>query len=150
MKKVIGLMVVVAFSICAAGTALAASNPKKDAEGLVKKAVAFFKAHGKEKTFAEINNPKGQFVKGELYIFVNDFNGISLAHGGNQKLIGKNMLGLKDSDGKPFIQEFIKAAKQGGGWVDYKWNNPVTKKIEAKSSYIEPAGDIYFGCGIYK
>lgn len=149
MKKVIALLVVVSLLACTAGAALAGPS-KADAEGLVKKAVAFFKANGKEKAFAEINNSKGQFVKGDMYVFVNDYNGVTLAHGGNPKLVGKGMLSLKDPDGKMFIQEFIKTAKQGGGWVDYKWSNPTTKNIEAKTSYIEPAGDMYFGCGIYK
>jgi hypothetical protein len=80
------LMVVVTLLICVAGAEFAGTS-KADAEGLVKKAVAFFKAKGKDKTFVEINNPKGQFVKGGLYVFANNFSGVALAHGGNSKLM---------------------------------------------------------------
>jgi len=125
----------------------------KEAETLVKKAAAYIKANGKEKAFAEFTDPKGKFTDRDLYIFVVDFNGLTLAHGGNSKLVGKDMSGLKDSDGKFFIKEFIKLAKtKGNGWVDYKWENPVTKKIEQKSTYIQRQRqeDYFLGCGIYK
>jgi len=52
-----------------------------------------------------------------------------VSHGANKKLIGQHILGNKDTDGKLFIQEILdKAQKQGTGWVDYKWSNPVSKK----------------------
>jgi hypothetical protein len=38
----------------------------------------------------------------------------------------------------------------GNGWVDYKWPNPITNKIEDKSSYVEKMGDYFVGVGIYK
>lgn len=149
MKKlsvcVMAMLVVAVFS-----SVVFAESSKDQAVALVKKAEAYLKANGKDKAFAEISNPKGQFIKGELYLFVQDFNGAMLAHGSNPKLAGKNLVNLKDPDGKFFVQEMIKTAKHGSGWVDYKWNNPVTKKIEAKTSYIQPVGDIFIGCGIYK
>jgi len=125
----------------------------KEAEALVKKAAAYIEANGKEKAFAEFTDPKGKFTDRDLYIFVVDFNGLTLAHGGNSKLVGKEMSELKDADGKFFIKEFIKLAKtKGSGWVDYKWENPVTKKIEQKSTYIQRQRqeDYFLGCGIYK
>ncbi len=74
-----------------------------------------------------------------------------LAHGANKALVGKNLIELKDSSGKQFMKEMTQGAKtKGKGWQDYNWTNPVTKKIEAKSSYYVKEGDIYFGCGIYK
>jgi hypothetical protein len=66
---------------------------------MVKKAKAFIKANGQEKAFAEFSNPKGQFVDRDIYIFVFDKKGNTLAHGGNSKLIGKNLYDLKDVDG---------------------------------------------------
>jgi cytochrome c len=122
-----------------------------EATALTKKAIAYLKANGKEKAFAEFSNPTGQFRDRDLYIFVIDFNGKSLAHGANAKLIDKNMADLKDADGKPFIKDFIEVAKsKGKGWVDYKWPNPTTKAIEAKSTYVEKADDFIVACGIYK
>jgi cytochrome c len=125
-----------------------------EAVALVKKAAAYLSANGKEKAFAEFNNPAGQFVNKDLYVFVYSMNGdgINLAHGANSKMIGKNLLELKDVDGIYIVKEFYKTAngKSGKGWVDYKWSNPVTKAFEAKTSYIEKVGDVMIGCGIYK
>jgi len=68
-------------------------------------------------------------------------------------MIGKTLLDLKDSDGKPFIREFIAVGQSsaGRGWVDYKWTNPVTKKVEAKTSYIVRlvGTDVVLGVGVY-
>ena len=147
MKKMFGVILIsllwVSFAL-AGGTA-------NEAKVLVEKAAAYVKAEGKEKAFAEFSNPSGKFVDRDLYIFTVDFNGLTLAHGGNAKLVGKNMLELKDADGEFFIKKFIELAKtKGTGWVDYKWVNPVTKKIEPKSTYIQKGDEYFFGCRIYK
>ncbi|MEN9435540.1 MAG: hypothetical protein RIR09_195, partial [Pseudomonadota bacterium] len=86
-----------------------------------------------------------------LYVFAYTLQGVITAHPMNPKLIGKDMTEVKDSDGKFFTKEFISTVNgPGKGWVDYNWTNPTTKKIEAKSSYVAKAGDIFVGCGIYK
>jgi cytochrome c len=150
MKK--GLMVVVAglFLMSLIGFAFA-SGSADEAKALIEKGIAFYKANGKEKALAEFSNPKGQFIKGDLYVFIWSLNGTVLAHGTNQKLIGKDVSELKDADGKLFVKEGLEMAKtKGSGWVDYKWTNPVTKKIEAKSTFVKKVDDIVFCCGIYK
>jgi len=132
------------------GTAFAGGTAD-EAKGLVEKAAAYIKANGKDKAFAEFTDQKGKFVDRDLYIFAVNFKGLTLAHGGNAKLVGKDMFGLKDADDKLFIQSFIEVAKtKGSGWVDYKWANPVTKKIEKKSTYVMKVDDYFLGCGIYK
>lgn len=118
---------------------------------LVKKAVAFYQAEGKDKAFAAFQDPKGEFQVKDLYIFVQDVKGGMLAHGKNPGLVGKDLSGLKDADGKLFVQEMMKiAVGPGSGWVDYKWANPATKKIQDKSSYVESVDGLFFGAGIYK
>ena len=149
MKKV---LIAVLICLVAAGFVYASEKgTSKEAQVLVGKAIAYYKANGKDKAFAAINDPKGQFVKKDLYVFAFDFNGVCLAHGANKALIGKDLSQLKDSNGKLFITEMSQGAKtKGKGWQDYNWTNPVSKKIEPKSSYYVKEGDIYFGCGIYK
>ncbi len=128
-----------------------AGGTADEAKALVEKAAAHLKANGKEKSFAEFTNRQGSFVDRDLYIFVVDFKGMTLAHGGNSKLVGKDMLELKDADGKFFIKAFIETAQsKGSGWVDYKWVNPQTNKIEDKSTYVQKVDDYFLGCGIYK
>ena len=77
---------------------------------------------------------------------------IPVAHGGNAKLVGKNLTGMKDSEGNPFFQMLLDVAKtKGKGWVEgYKFLNPVSQKIEGKAMYLERVGDTLVGCGIYK
>jgi len=149
MKKVLAAIVLAFFGV---GLASAAEfGTPAEAEGMVKKAVAFMKANGKEKAIAEVNKPKGQFTDRDLYIFVYDLNGKCVAHGFNQKMIGKDLAEMKDPDGKFYVKERIEIAKtKGKGWQDYKFTNPLSKKIEQKTAYIEKVDDLIVGCGIYK
>lgn len=122
-----------------------------EAVALVKKAVAYIKDNGNEKAYAEFNNSKGKFVDRDLYIFVVNTTGKTMAHGTNPKLVGKNMIDLKDADDKYFIKAFLEVANtKGKGWVDYKWINPVSKAMDQKSTYVEKVGDVMVLCGIYK
>ncbi|RFP09279.1 histidine kinase [Duganella sp. BJB488] len=136
-------------------TALAASDrgTADEAVVMVKKAVAYLKANGKEKAYTEFSNPKGQFVDRSLYIFVYDMKGNNLAigNGNASKMVGKNLIEMRDADGVYLIKNFIEIANtKGNGWSDYKWPNPVNATIEPKSSYVEKVGDVLIGCGIYK
>ena len=147
MKRVLLAIVVSVFFT----TAAFAGGTANDAKVLMDKAVGYLKAEGKEKAFAEFTNTNGKFIDRDLYIFVVDFKGLTLAHGGNSKLVGKDMNELKDADGEFFIKKMIKLAQtKGTGWVDYKWVNPVTKKIEPKSTYVQKYDEYFLGCGIYK
>lgn len=122
-----------------------------EAEAMVKKAIEYIKANGREKAFAEISNPSGKFVDKDLYVFVYDLNGKCLAHGANAKMVGKDLINMKDPDGKEYVKERISIAKnKGKGWQDYKFPNPLTKQIEHKTAYIEKFEDIIVGCGVYK
>jgi cytochrome c len=135
-----------------AGTAHAADQgTAPEAEAMVKKAVAYIKANGPEKSYEEFTNGKS-FKDRDLYIIVYDLNGKNLAQGANPKLVGKDLIGLKDPDGKPLIQMFVDLAKtKGKGWVEgYKFLNPVSQKIEGKAMYLERVGETLVGCGIYK
>jgi cytochrome c len=142
------LMAVAGFLFCM--QAMAAETPA-NAQALVAKAVAFIKANGKDKALAEFNNPKGAFVKGELYVFVLDKDGVTLANGVNPKIVGKTVMDMKDTTGKYFIKDmFAVAAAKGAGWVDYQWPDPVSNIVRAKSTYVEKSGDWLVCVGIYK
>ena len=153
MKRLVAMILGVSFLVLMAGniTLAAQFGTAAEAEALVKKAVQLIKTDGKEKAFVEINNPKGKFIDRDLYIFVYDMTGKCVAHGFNQKMIGKDLIEMKDKDGKYFVKERIEIAKtKGKGWQDYEFTDPITKKIEHKSAYIEKLDDLIVGCGIYK
>lgn len=151
MKKLTPLIAAAALA-CLGGQALAATNATPaEATAMVKKAVVFIKANGKDKAYAEISNKSGQFTDRDLYIVVYAMDGVVRAHGANEKMIGKNLIDLKDVDGKPFVQERVDMAKaQASFWQDYKFTNPVTKKIEPKSMYCERLDDSVVCGGVYK
>jgi cytochrome c len=152
MKKFIGIMVIGLLVLMLGGIGVAGDHgTAAEAEAMVKKAVTYFKAHGQDKTFAEISNRKGQFVDRDLYVTVYDLNGKCVAHGAVPAMVGKDLIGLKDPDGVPFVKERMELAKTKGiFWQDYKFTNPTTKKVEPKSMYCEKVGDLVFACGIYK
>lgn len=122
-----------------------------EATAMVKKGVAFMKANGKDKGHAEISNKSGQFIDRDLYLVVYALDGTVRAHGANEKMIGKNLIELKDVDGKEFVKERVELAKSKGTfWQDYKFTNPTNKKIEPKSMYCEKLDDAAVCGGIYK
>ena len=130
----------------------AAHGTADEAKAMVERAVAMFQKDGAEKAFAAINDPATKdFHDRDLYVFVRSMDGNTVAHGANKGMIGHTSLDLKDADGKLYNKEMIDLANsKGSGWVDYRWVNPVDKKIEQKSSYIQKVGDYVVGAGFYK
>jgi signal transduction histidine kinase len=141
-----------------ASPALAGSEfgSKDEAIAMVKRVQAQFKKDGPELTFKAVSDKSDKsYHDRDLYPFVYDMRGdkkgVCVAHGARPALIGKNLIDLKDQDGKYLIHEMVDIAHgAGSGWVDYKWPNPLTNKIEDKSSYVEKMGDYFVGVGVYK
>ena len=122
----------------------------KEAQAMVQKAIVAMKKNGIEPTIAEINKRDGQYKDRDLYVVVYSMQGKNLAHI-NPRMVGKDMLELRDGDGKYFIKERIEIAKtKGSGWQDYKFVNPESKQIESKSMYLEKYENVIVACGIYK
>jgi cytochrome c len=152
MKRIFVVLVagLVLFSLAAISYS-AEYGTAKEAEALVKKAIANIKASGQEKGFSDISDPKGKFIDRDLYIFVYDMSGKCVAHGFNKGMIGKELIDMKDSDGKYFVKERVEIAKsKGSGWQDYKFTNPTSRKIEHKRAYVEKYENYIVGCGIYR
>lgn len=122
---------------------------RDEAVAMVKHVEAMFNTTGPEATFKTVTAKT--FNDRDLYPFIYSLDGTDcVAHGANSALVGKNLIDMKDQDGKFLIRELSATAKNGGGWVDYKWPNPLTKLIEAKSSYVERMGDYFVGVGVYR
>lgn len=141
-----------AFAAISAGAALAAeSATKEEAQAMVKKAVAFIKAEGVEKAYPVISTKGGQFSDRDLYVVVYGLDGKVLAHGANQKLVGKDLIEAQDVDGKYFVKERTELGrKQASFWQDYKFVNPTTKKVEPKEMYCERETETVVCGGVYK
>ena len=144
-------------TVLGAGGALAQKKEKPEfaskdeAVAMVKKGVAFIKKEGKEKGYAEITSKKGQFKDRDLYLVVYGLDGVVRAHGANEKMVAQNLIDLKDVDGKPFVKERVELARSKDAfWQEYKFTNPVTKKIEPKLMYCERLDDTAVCGGVYK
>ena len=85
------------------------------------------------------------------YFYVYDLNCICIAHAIQLELQGKNLFNYQDSKGKYVIQELKQEAQKGGGFVEYYWQNPLTKKEQKKIGYVEmiPGTCYFIGSGVY-
>jgi cytochrome c len=146
-------------AMLALGLALPAAAQEKskgtaaEATAMVDKAIAHIKKVGREKAFADFSSKKAPWVDRDLYVVVYDLKGKVLAHGANEKMIGKDVIDLRDNDGKYFVKERVEMMSKGPeakGWQDYKFMNPVSRQIEPKSMYLRRFEDVMVGCGIYK
>ena len=117
----------------------------------VTEAVAYAQANGREKALSEFSNPNGTFFRGQLYIYAYDFNGTTIAHPVNPEKIGVNRLDERDAKGNLFIRELRDTARNGSGFVEYYYVNPVhNNSIEPKLGYVMKVGDSWWlGSGIY-
>ncbi|WP_028310081.1 cache domain-containing protein [Derxia gummosa] len=107
---------------------------------------------GAAQAWREFNDPKGEFVRNDLYVFAIGLKDARyLALGSNPKLVGKPVANLRDASGKPIVAEMISTVNsQGAGYIDYIWRNPVTNKVENKTAYVRRAGDALIGVGYYR
>jgi uncharacterized protein len=125
---------------------------REEAVAMLRRVQEKFKKDGPEATFKAINAKAPGFADRDLYPFVTELTGFCVANGVTPAVRGKNLIDLKDQDGKFMIQEFVRIASTppAHGWSDYRWLNPVTNTIEDKSAYIERMGNYFVGVGIYK
>jgi signal transduction histidine kinase len=145
--------IALAVAMCTMVGAAAAADTatKEEAVAMVKKGVTFIKANGNEKGYAEITSKKGRFQDRDLYLVVYGLDGMVHAHGANEKMVGRNLIDLKDIDGKPFVQERVELGRTKGiFWQDYKFTNPVSKAVEPKQMYCEKLDETVVCGGIYK
>lgn len=125
---------------------------KDEAKALVDAAFEHIKKVGPEKAYKDFNTDKAAWSKKDLYVIAQDDKAVFLAHGANEKLIGKDMSAVVDGSGKPLSAGLLATAAKGGGWYDYDWPDPLTKKMMAKSTYVRkpPSGGGFIGVGIYR
>ncbi|WP_418909853.1 methyl-accepting chemotaxis protein [Bacillus pinisoli] len=84
------------------------------------------------------------------YFVVYDEEGLEVAH---PTIEGKNVWEAKDVDGKLLVQEQIKVAQSGGGFVEYKWAIPTDENvIEKKITFnkVDPNWGWIISAGTYE
>ena len=117
---------------------------------LVKDAVEHVRRHGVKRACDDLNDPQGEFVRGEDYVFALAADGTQLAFAPDRNIVGRNNVDESDPTGKVVGREILRvAADPGFGWVDYHFRHPTTGEIVPKSVYVEAVEGIILGCGIY-
>ncbi|MGZ8314847.1 MAG: cache domain-containing protein [Telluria sp.] len=151
MRRMAAGLALAGMSWCGVAGAGNADMPaEKDAVALAAKGARFVKLHGKEAMIRKINAKDPEFNQGALYLAMRDMKGITVAHP-IPSIIGKNLLDVPDADGKAFRHEMVAVANGSGkGWVSYKYSNPLTGAVEAKTTYVLRVGDVALEAGIYK
>jgi cytochrome c len=153
MKKLFHMLLAfLAASLFVASASAGEQGTKDEAKALADAAAAYVKKVGVEKAMKDFSTDKATWVKKDLYVVGFDMQGNCLAHGVNEKLIGKNLIEMKDQNGRHFTKEMLDSTKgSGAGWTDYEWPHPETKKLAPKTTYsVRPAGtDVVVGVGFF-
>ncbi len=127
---------------------------KDECVAMCNKALDIAKTKGVDEMLRKIGEAKGPFVWKDSYIYaINLDNNQVAAHPIKPVLVGKNLSGIKDINGKMFFVEIINLAKEKGeGWVDYMWPKPGEKKPSPKDAFVikVPGAPYAISAGIYK
>jgi cytochrome c len=116
----------------------------------VQRAIALYESAGKEDTLARVADPEGPFIRGSRYIFALGLDGNLLAHPFSKQLVGQNLTGLRDSEGRSFIRKLIATAKtRGYGFAEYKWPVPDSKEELHKTVFFEQVDEMVLCSGFY-
>ena len=123
-------------------------------EDLVNRASALVVERGKD-AFPLLRDKTGPFVFMDTYVFVNRADGVELVNPAEPSLEGKNLIDIKDLQGKRFVHDYIDAAiKNGTAWVNYYWFRPGENRPAHKYSYVrkvQSGGETYIiGSGYYE
>ena len=92
---------------------------------------------------------KPEIVDGQWYVFIINADSISVAHPIRKDFIGTDRSQAKDVNGKPYGQELV-AATERGRWVSYVFENPSTKELQQKQTWVVKHNGLIFGSGWYE
>ena len=149
------LAAVVAVLLLASLSGHAMAQAKTDpeiAKTLAIKAAALVKAQGVDAA-KPIFHAQGEWRHDDIYVSVMDLTGTWLVYPVKPEGEGKSVINVKDADGKMLVQELVNTAKdKGEGWVEYRWLNPVSNKIEPKVTFVKmvPERNVFVYVGVYK
>ena len=129
--------------------------------GALRAYVTALQEHGTDR-YRDILNvfraEEGDWRHGSVYLFIFTTNGYVIFHAADRTREARNAIDLEDINGFKIVQELIKAARAGGGYVEYYYNDPSVigdedtgspKRSYAKSFVTRNGREIVVGAGIY-
>ena len=147
--KILSLLLLVMLTGLFGAPAWAGDQATPDeAKAMAIKAAQYLKDVGPETALAAFSAKDGPWHDRDLYVFVTGPNHVVLAHGAIPALVGRTLATLKDVDGNSISDQIHGVAD--AGWIEYKWQNPDTKAIAPKMSYVVRVGEDRVVVGAYK
>lgn len=149
LKSLLLLSFLSSFPVFAAQVTATDQAEAQRAKALLSKAVSAYKQDG-DKAFAAFSR-QGEFVDGELYVFVVDSKGTMLASGGpSVVLIGRNISTTLDPSLQQQFAQALKSPESGKvQQADYRWKNWADGKVERKHVYYQRVGERFIAVGYY-
>jgi signal transduction histidine kinase len=141
------------FSSDSSARNLSAMKPdsREELKAFVEEAYSHALVTGKDKALAEFMDPSSSWVRGDVYIFAQDFNGTALCLPYMPKEVGTNRMDIQNDQGIYINREMRAIAMNGSGYYEYRWINPISNQSEAKVSYVSKIDDTWWlGAGIYE
>lgn len=106
---------------------------------------------GKEKALKDFMDKNGFWVRGDVYVFAQDFNGTSLCLPFLPQAVGTNRLDIQNDKGVYINREMRAIAMNGSGFYEYSWRKPLSNQSEPKVSFVARVDDSWWlGAGIYE
>ncbi|NLJ46776.1 MAG: hypothetical protein GX430_09465 [Treponema sp.] len=127
-----------------------ARKTSQDAKSLTIQAARYLSENGleaAEKAFLS----EGRFRFGDIYACVVDGEGRWVIYPPKPENKGQSIMGFVDPDGVRIGERILGVGKLGEGWTEYKWNNPLTGRVQDKLTYVKavPGTDLLVYVGIY-
>ena len=123
----------------------------EEAQELLNQAVQHYEEVGREQALQDFNDPQGEFVDRDLYVFCVGPDDMMTAHGGNPDLIGMDVTTLQDAEGQEIGNRIIEIGRtEGEGTLEYKFENPMTGEVEDKATFIQSVGEEICAVGYYQ
>ena len=77
---------------------------------------------------------EGEWKSGSIYLSVADLHGNMIFHGVDPSLEGQNIIDIEDHNGVKIVQELLAQVANGGGFVEYLWDDPTIEGDEDRTS----------------
>lgn len=139
-------------TVLPAGAHAQPGNPEQEqVRAIALKAVDLIAAKGLD-TAAAAFNRDGEFRHGALYVTVIDFAGVWKVYPPRPAGVGISVINVKDPDGRDIVRDILSVARDAGeGWVEYRWLNPASNRIEPKTTFVKrvPGQDLVAYVGLY-
>jgi cytochrome c len=130
------------------GAGMFAVSKPETMELLVKSALTYLNNNSMEQFLERLVNRNDEFLRGDLFMYVFDLDGVCYGWADNYTLIWQQLINWRDENGKPFVKQMIDSSQKGPDHLILKMNK---RQRVNYFEQIEKNGKKYLvGSGFYK